>query len=310
MFASTLRRGRWLAGLAALAAMALVPQGAQAGTFKVSCTYIKSGVFDPIVAPGANPQPGGHLHQFFGNPTISASSDQNDPLLSGNSLFKANPSKCINLDDANRDKSAYWVPALMQQQLDGSLVEVKPDSSATFYYVGDALDTSSIRPFPHGFRAIVGDKNATAAQDVRVVRWQCLGGSVMDPSRPQCIDDPTVAGPPKVRLQLNFQNCWDGSRTDSPTHQAHVLRSFTRTCPATHPVPIPRLQLFVTYPTAGGPNVDPQKTVPGAMALSSGSVSTMHGDFMNAWNDQALGERVAHCLRGNINCNDVHAPGS
>src|SRR4051794_5907941 len=299
-------RTRSLSLLLVLACLAPVlrPAAARAGSFKVSCGYIASATMDPIVAPGISHF--GHLHEFFGNPLVHASSNTDDPLVSTDSLFAAGHSTCLNQGDDTRDRSAYWIPALLQRQADGSMREVAPEGRPTFYYLGDASPSSSIRPFPHGLRMIVGDKNAAVPQDLAVVRWQCLGGVAVAPSRPQCLDDVTVAGTPRLRLQLNFPNCWDGKDTDTPDHKSHVARSDSARCPADHPVPIPRLQMLVTYPIAGGPDAS-MSPLPGAVALSSGGVFSMHGDFMNGWTDDSLADRVASCLQADVTC--VDAPG-
>src|SRR4051812_46956488 len=196
-------RTRSLSVLLALGlVLALAPAVARAGSFKVSCAYIASGTIDPIVAPGIARF--GHLHEFFGNPLVHASSNTDDPLVSTDSLFATAHSTCVNQGDDTRDRSAYWIPALLQRQTDGSMREVAPEGRPTFYYVGDASPAASIRPSPHGLQMIVGDKGAAMPQDVAVVRWQCLGGVAVTPSRPQCLDDVTVPGTPQLRLQLNF----------------------------------------------------------------------------------------------------------
>lgn len=283
---------------------------AHAASFKVGCKYSHTAQVDPIVSPGTA---SAHLHTFFGN----TSTDENSNVDPGSpyNLFD-HPSLCRNLGVFTRDLSAYWVPSLLVRkplapygsQDPRDFEEVVPSGSPawehTFYYLGDARPLAAIQPFPRGLRMIVGDAHATASQDLNVIRWRCVNGSIVDPARPHCIDDPTVSGTPKLRLVINFPNCWDGANIDSADHKSHVYRSLTTSCPATHPVPIPRIQMLVTYPSAGGPDAD-ENGLPGAVKLSSGGQLTMHADFFDAWSDLALEDRITNCIQADLDCKDI-----
>ena len=54
------------------------------------------------------------------------------------------------------------------------------------------------------------------------------------------------------------------------------------TGPASHPVALPGLVLDVVYPVTGGPTT----------VLSSGGQFSGHADFVNAWDQQILTQRV------------------
>jgi hypothetical protein len=101
-----------------------------------------------------------------------------------------------------------------------------------------------------------------------------------------------------VHLSVNFPECWDGRRLDSPDHQAHLTFSVHRgealfsTCPASHPVAVPDVQLNVRYLTRGGP----------AMQLSSGPEYTAHADFFDAWDPASLATLVRNCLNAGVDC--------
>lgn len=62
-------------------------------------------------------------------------------------------------------------------------------------------------------------------------------------------------------------------------------------CPASHPVPVPRLQFKLRYATRGE----------AGMTLASGPGYTAHGDFFNAWEPAALANRL-HCLYNLVKC--------
>ena len=77
--------------------------GARRGrSFRVSCDYVKSGMFDPIVFPGVDGK--GHDHQFFGAESISPDSTPAS-LVAANAAFDS--TSCTQV----RDGSAYWMPA-------------------------------------------------------------------------------------------------------------------------------------------------------------------------------------------------------
>lgn len=75
-------------------------------------------------------------------------------------------------------------------------------------------------------------------------------------------------------------------------------------CPRSRPVPVPSLTMNVTFPIPRG--------TPGEVTLSSGHASSMHADFVNAWDQNAplnlnppdgrsfggLNALVKHCING------------
>jgi len=65
-------------------------------------------------------------------------------------------------------------------------------------------------------------------------------------------------------------------------------------CPASHPVPVPKLRQVLRYPANGNPA--------GRFRLSSGAGYTMHGDFFNAWPEAEMLRRVVNCIRPIIKC--------
>jgi Domain of unknown function (DUF1996) len=125
-------------------------------------------------------------------------------------------------------------------------------------------------------------------QSLRITSWHCgtSAGSVVHRSAPPLCPPGSL-----LHLQVNFQDCWDGRRLDSPDHQRPMAYSRRGQCPSTHRVAVPRIGFIVTYPTRGGPGV----------TLSSGvgrqSAHTAHADFFNAW-DQA---ELARLVRRSIN---------
>lgn len=240
-------------------------------TFRSACDVSHFLRDDPIVFPG---QPGAsHLHDFFGNTTTDAFSTY-DSLREGQTTC-----------DRPGDTAAYWIPAVY---LDGSYI--KPTELGA-YYRGGNKEMSTIQAPPAGLRIIAGDAHASRAQDKRIVRWECdwdvLG---TDPTTTEC------SGGSAVHLRLTFPDCWEGQHLDSPDHKAHMAYSQLASnggdnvCPASHPVPLPQLELNITYPGVTGPG----------WSLASGSPNTAHADFINAWDQENLEDLVETCLRSGL----------
>ncbi len=270
---------RWLAGtVLVLATLAPVtsPQERRAGAsaldvgqFIAVCGYSHSAPDDPIVHPG---QPGrSHSHDFLGNTTTGASSTYQS--------LRAGGTTC----DRPKDTAAYWAPTLYQ---DGRPV---PFLNVNVYYRATGKKASTIQAYPPDFRMIAGNASGTGPPDPAVVWFGCTTGvSASDP--PAC-----PSGAP-ILVEVRFPDCWDGVRTDSPDHKAHVAYgTFTngeRICPTTHPVPIPEVKIDFRYDAPGGPG----------LALASGPWYTMHADFLNAWDQDELERLVRVCIKGNLIC--------
>ena len=100
-----------------------------------------------------------------------------------------------------------------------------------------------------------------------------------------------------VDLSVNFPECWDGQRLDSPDHQAHMTFAVhngegPRVCPSSHPRAVPDVSLHLRYPTRGGP----------AVQISSGLAYTAHADFFNAWDPGGLADLVKNCINAGVGC--------
>ncbi|MBJ7365846.1 MAG: DUF1996 domain-containing protein, partial [Thermoleophilia bacterium] len=116
--------------------------------FRVTCEFVKSGMFDPIVFPG--PEMAGHNHQFFGNTSIAFDSTTA-------SLVAANATRTSTSCDRAADGAAYWVPAL---QADGT--DLTPDEATISYRAPRGVRRA--RAVPAGLTMIAGDKTATTKQ--------------------------------------------------------------------------------------------------------------------------------------------------
>jgi Domain of unknown function (DUF1996) len=264
--------------------------------FYVNCKFSHTADDDPIVFPG---QPGrSHPHTFFGN----VSTDAGSTLAS----LRAAGTTC----KPRGDRAGYWVPTLYQ---DGH--EVRPPKGQ-FYYNLRGYD--QMRPFPPGLKIVSGDAHAHHAQSKQIVYWDCGGraGARTPPSSTvptscgvihmrfkvkfkKCRSCPLTAKVYEadiqtyVELHVNFPDCWDGKRLDSPDHHSHMAYSRDYRCPASHPVKVPLIRLNIRYPITDGHGV----------ALASGGQLTGHADFFNAWQQGTLERLVDECFHDRP-CND------
>lgn len=263
-----MRLGSALLTTTATAALMLPTSEASAfarlsGDFLSTCDYSHSLPDDPIVSPG---QAGAsHLHDFFGNATTNSESTY-ESLRAAGTTCKRIP-----------DTAAYWVPALYQNGR-----QVKPSQIGAYYRTSDK-DPSTISPFPADLRVIAGDAHNTDLTE-SVATWTC---------EPFALGNPEHGCPigTHLRVVIIFPDCWDGTRLDSADHKAHMAYAEGGTCPTSHPVGVPQLELQVSYPNAQGGH---------GWSLSSGSPASAHADFVNAWDQQTLTDLVNNCIRSGL----------
>ena len=237
-----------------------------AGYFAVGCGFSHRNQDDAIVFFN---QPGrSHDHTYFGNTSTRASSTP--------ASLRAAGTTCRLPDDT----AAYWVPTLFS---DGEAVR---PLGATVYYVRRTEDP--VRAFPAGLKIVAGSAAARSPQSLRVTSWSCgFRGREASSSIPTCFGNRRGG----LRLQVNFPNCWDGRSLDSANHQSHMAYSSEGECPGSHPVEVPALTIVVSYPVAGGADLE----------LASGGQFSGHGDFVNAWDQrtlEALVDRYLNRFRG------------
>ena len=237
------------------------------GEFVAFCDFSHRLHDDPIVFPGQHHA--SHSHEFFGNHTTDANSTV-DTLLAGSTTC-----------DPTSDLSSYWAPTLYDAQ--GQEIATE---KATFYYLVNIDNPTTLQPFPLGLKMIAGNPKATKPDEAAHIKWSCLGAP--DSSTGDFVTCPANS---KLELLVNYPDCWDGQHLDSADHKSHMAYSAAGACPPTHPVAVPALQFKLRYATPGG----------AGMKLSSGAGYTVHADFFNAW-EAAAQENRLQCLRELIKC--------
>lgn len=244
--------------------------------FHATCTVSHHSNDDPIVFPGL--AGASHHHTFLGNKSTNANS-------TAQTLYAA-ATTC----KPGQDHSAYWIPTLYQN---GKIVD--PDE-VTVYYGSRLKDPSKTQPFPFGLRMLTGDPRVqTDTKDKQGNHFWCAGiggevGRTADGVFPVC------AKTAHIVRQLTFPDCWDGKHLDSPDHKAHMANGIAGgVCPSSHPVQIPSVSFVISY--------KPLSANTSGITLASGTSFSMHGDFFNAWEPEALAARVRNCLDQAVKCN-------
>lgn len=262
-----------------------IPVGTGKGVFGVPCAFSHSSHDDPIVFPG---QLGAsHRHDFVGNRSTDAHST-NDSLRDHLTTCVRGFERKEHLIPLNR--TAYWIPSFIEAG-----EPVAPQNVEVRYQTG--FRERNIVPFPPDFRMVAGD--AKGGPSKGVFSWRCIG----DTLEPGTDTHPPTCAESRLVFTLSFQDCWDGANSDSADHRSHVAYSSRNaagydSCPDSHPVQIPTIRAEFGYPSDGGPDA----------RLSSGDMSTSHGDFMNGWDPEHLAFLVEECLNADVYCGNSGGP--
>lgn len=238
------------------------------GAFRTECKFSHFAYDDPLVYPG---MPGmSHLHMFFGNDSVDAFSD-------ATGLVDVGGSTC---DGGILNRSAYWVPALLDTQKRKPVLPVK----SLWYYKGgyQGLAKSNFGNLPKGL-GMIG----------REFVWSCSSSP-----RNQVGYIPECGEGESLNLAVQFPQCWDGKNLWLKD-TAHVVNPVRGVCPVTHPVPIPRITMTMKFAI----EYEGQSK---HLALSSDMMgaagSTAHADWVNGWDSETSAKFVENCLNRLNNC--------
>jgi hypothetical protein len=228
-------------------------------SFAVRCDFSHRAPDDPIVHPGH--QGMAHSHDFFGNTSTKY-----------NSTYKslhAAATTCTR----SKDTAAYWMPTV---KWNGRVLE---SNRAVFYYRAGGKKHTKVLAYPAGLKVVTPVNQG--------VSWRCGrtdngGGRRTPPSR-------CASG--ELGVRIIFPDCSNG-KLASDNHRSHMTYSRPIDgkvrCPKSHPRSVPVLTMNVTFDIPAGQR--------GKVTLSSGGASTIHADFINAWNQEALAALVKRCI--------------
>lgn len=258
------------------------------GQFRTQCSFSHFAYDDPLVHPS---QPGAaHLHMFFGN-TLA---DANSTYLS----MRDSGSSTCNGFEANR--TGYWVPAVFDA---GGNARI-PSRIEVYYKTHSNQAAQSIQP-PQGLAMIAG----TAATN-REIEWACQetgaqGQNLNRPIQQRQNTIPRCSRTATLLAHIKFPQCLRNPETvDANTGDVSDQLSyptggfFHGNCP-TGTTYIWAIEYFIAW----SPNNHDGRTDQWWLSSDIGhhgqqapNGSTLHGDWLGAWNPTLATQIHNNCI--------------
>ncbi len=272
------------------------------GAFRVNCAFAKMTKDDPIVFPGQAGR--SHLHTYFGNTEVNASSTAASLLSSGNSTCSGGT--------ANR--TAYWVPTMIDTR-DGTPLA---PSTNNIYYKGSYEFQAASRltqPVPAGLRMVAGNAANTDPNGVGA-RYACRGTNGENPGWSSTITEAVARAKGTCNpgadfiMSVNFPFCWDGVNLDSPDHASHMSNAVRNPgdadahCPADHPVVLPTISYNIHYAVPYTGAAANWRLSSDLYAASLPAGLSGHGDYFMAWDPATMRQFVDNCNKRYRDCHD------
>lgn len=244
-------------------------QAVGGGVISVKCKFSHTNFDDPIVFPGV--VGAAHHHGFVGAKTTNANSTYDSMIASGTSC------------PVDVDTAGYWFPLIVNPN--GSVV--KPVQVNIYYR---SPSGASVSAFPADLRIIAGGDTKNPPQPSLVQR--SLSYSCKD-SGP-FFDHPINCGTRATIAHVHFPNCLANGAIDSPDHRSH-MKYGGKNC-GTGYTAVPKVSFHIRYKgvvDGAGLTSDVGGSAPG---------QTLHADFWNTWDQDALEFLVDTCLNGGKDC--------
>merc|ERR1711973_455608 len=282
--------------LATLLAMATL---ADATSFKMD--FLSAGTVrtDPLVYSQIGECLSDHVHKFYG----ASSAKTMRPGVTYQDLRSSDG----NTGNVEENKSLYWNPAIYQivnpASNSGKSYQLVDIWFASAYYV---FETGKARAFPAGLKMKASAGNsASRATAICAGSYPCertdQGGCQGTGSQTDQMDNEGVLkggflplqGCGELEINIKFPTCWDGVRGESANgdHVNYGLECddgrnecHDVLCPASHPVKIPELHLYVRVAGYEG----------GAHVFSDGS-DVFHSDYFSGWVESELQRVLDNC---------------
>ncbi|TYJ52507.1 hypothetical protein B9479_006901 [Cryptococcus floricola] len=232
---------------------------------------------DPVVNPNTQSS---HMHKIIGGSRMAAYYNFDD--YAG--------AKCSSLR-VQADKSNYWMPNLYVLDNAGTsnvTFTPVPAKIRFYYFLAQNSDAELVTPFPKGLRMLTGNPNNKAATSVGSFTCQINSGftdSVI-------LDNFNFERdcPWGMKTELYFPPCWDGVNLykSDGSHMSYPSQDVRDgSCPWSHPVRLPAIQLEYTWYTSYH---NPETALKGNLAWANGDTTGygIHGDFVNGWDIDVL----------------------
>lgn len=262
------------------------------GSASVDCGVSDHNNSDNFIAAPGKRNGAQHVHDYVGNTSTNANSNDGSLNRAGTSC-------------ANGDKSTFYWPVL--RDLNGQGPDVGQDGGSKDGNVGSILKPTSVtityhghgdRPvqaMPTNLKIIEGNAKAKVQDDKNAnAKYTCTGFT-------DRVTDKYPVCPAGSHLQriLDFPSCWDGQDLDSKDHISHTAFADEQGNCQDGFVPIPALQEVLTYDQPAGKafSID-------SFPDNQHDPATDHGDFENVAT-QGQNQAVANCINSNQKCTNV-----
>ncbi|MES4612636.1 MAG: CBM96 family carbohydrate-binding protein [Ewingella sp.] len=273
-----------------LAAFLPVPALAADSQIDVDCSFSHMKSDDPILMFG---KPGMAMsHDFFGNRSTNAFS-------TADILLTKSGTTCNNAADS----TAYWVPTMKLPN--GGIVH--PSYMKNYYQANDVIN-NPLTPYPHGLQLLAGDHDGTGPNPH--ITFLCANGTGYTNKADQICGLRSAGDAVQLNIGIAFPNCWDGKNLKAGADVINATYSTNNQCPTDYPVKLATVNMNIAYVLPQITSLDVSKIelsmdptiVDGVLTPRWGSPYTAHGDFMNAWTDQAATFMTERCMNYKMDC--------
>jgi len=298
--------------------------------FAQNVGLLMDGRIDPLVNPKSCST---HVHSVYGNAQFS---NRIKKKMYKDKEWRKNIKEKYDQTTSElvENISSYWVPSMYIYNSASQQYYLVPSFSRPYYRIEHAKSDDTrvvVNPYPDFLRMIVGDASRKQEwnddDDVNRdnIRWTLTTYNRRttnyldngDWSYLKQMDTSIIADRGQVELLLKFPNCLaikkksgkpitksknfrdHAAYADQSTNDWNDIRGW---CPASHPYPIPRLDLEIRYNLAAMRHVLDEDVVndPNNWVLSTGDKSGAggHADFVSGWPTELMENIIAHCTDG------------
>ena len=266
------------------------------GSYSVDCGVSDHNNSDNYMAAPGKQNGAQHVHDYVGNTTTNADSDE-ESLQEG-------ATSCVN-----GDQSVFFWPVV--RDLGGTGPDVGEDGGSLDGNVGEILKPLSaklsfnghgdqpVQPMPNHLMIIMGNAKAGAQNGDNVnAKYTCTGQEDRVTSKyPIC-----GPGSKLVRL-LDYPSCWDGQNLESSNLRDHMAFPDGQGNCGVGFVPVPALRITLTYdqPEGRAFSID-------SFPNEQHDPSTDHSDFENLATP-AQNRRGAECINNSEECTNIPREG-
>ncbi|MEJ2885719.1 DUF1996 domain-containing protein [Actinomycetospora aeridis] len=267
------------------------------GSYTVDCGVSDHNNSDNYMAAPGKRNGAQHVHDYVGNRTTDADSDETS--------LQEGATSC-----GNGDQSTFFWPVL--RDLNGTGPDVGRDGGSLDGNVGSILTPRSaqltfrghgdrpVQAMPAHLMIIMGNAKA-GAQDQKNAnaKYTCTG------QEQRVTDRYPICGPgSRLVRMLDYPSCWDGENLETEDLRSHMSYPDERGNCERDEVPVPALRITLTYdqPEGRAFSID-------SFPNEQHSPTTDHSDYENIATEEQS-RRGAECINENLRCADITRDGT